>query len=239
MTRSRFAFRPSPATWLAVAAVVLYAVLWVGHRQDWGWLHAFDWSLLSPAHDIGIKHAGWVRFWVDVSFALGPVPLRLLGLTAALFALARRRVRMALLLLACAPLNGFVTMVAKDLAGRPRPPSALVFTPETSFPSGHALEAMASVLALLVFVLPMLSKRWLRIVAVSTGALGVFTVGVARVALNVHHPSDVVAGWALGYGYFMVLLWIVRPTSVGGESHRRDPIGPQPLLDPRVRRSRG
>jgi membrane-associated phospholipid phosphatase len=219
-TAPRVAAKACWPAWLVLVAVLLYAVLWVGHHQHWTWVGAFDWSLLNPAHDIGIKHPGWVRFWVAVSFVLGPVPLRLLGLAAALIVLVRRRVRMALLLLACAPFNGFVTMIAKDMAGRPRPATALVAVPETSFPSGHATEATACVLALLTLLLPMMKSRPIRIIARVVGALAVFTVGVARVALNVHHPSDVVAGWALGYVYFMVCLWVFRP-----ESQPRDPTG--------------
>lgn len=215
-TTARIGLRAAWPAWLALAALVLYAALWVGHRHHWGWVGAFDWSLLNPAHDVGIAHPGWVRFWVDVSFILGPYPLRLLGLAVGLYALARRQVRMGLLLLACAPLNGFVTYLAKELAGRPRPATALVHIPETSFPSGHALEGMATVLALLTFLLPLLKRRAARISAMVVGGLSVFTVGVARVALNVHHPSDVVAGWALGYVYFLVCLWIFRPTTEDG-----------------------
>lgn len=217
---ARAAVRASWPAWLVLTSIVLYIVLWVGHHQQWSWLRMFDWSLLNPAHDIGIKHTGWVRFWVVVSFVLGPVPLRLLGLAAALIVLMRRRVRMALLLLACAPFNGFVTMLGKDLAGRPRPATALVTLPETSFPSGHALEAMACVLALLTLWLPMTKSRPVWVMVAAAGGLAVFTVGVARVALNVHHPSDVIAGWALGYVYFMVCLWVFRP-----ESQPRDPTG--------------
>ena len=211
---------------MALAAVLLYAMLWVGHRQEWGWLVAFEWSLLNPAHDIGVKHTGWVRFWVGVSFALGPVPLRLLGLAATVLALARRRIRMALLLLFCVPLNGLVTMLAKGLAGRPRPSTALVVIPESSFPSGHALEAMATALALLTFAWPLLSRGPVRVAAIASGTLAVVTVGVARVALNVHHPSDVIAGWALGYVYFLLCLWVFRPQAVESASRARDPIGP-------------
>ena len=229
MRGTGIARRPTAAAWLALAGIVLYALLWVGHRQNWGWLHTIDWSLLNPAHDIGVKHSGWVRFWDAVSFVLGPVPLRTLGLVVALVLLVRRRVRMALLLLACAPLNGWVTMVAKGLARRPRPATALVHIGETSFPSGHALEAMATVLAVLTLLLPLLARPRLRVVAIALGGLAVFTVGVARVALNVHHPSDVVAGWALGYVYFILCLWLFRPKPVvpadPAVSRPRDPTG--------------
>lgn len=198
------------AVCVAAAAVVVYVVMWVGYRHGWSWLHRFDWSLLNAAHDVGVMHPVWVRLWNGVSFALGPVPLRLLGTVAAVAALVQRNVRATLVLLACAPLSGLVTMAAKALANRPRPSTMLVPTPSTSFPSGHALEATAAVLALLSFLLPMLSRSPGR-VAIALAALSVLSVGVSRVALNVHYPSDVLAGWSLGYLYFLLCLLVFRP----------------------------
>lgn len=206
MTRPRTA----PAVLLALVAVATYAVMWVGYRHDWGWVHAFDWSLLNAAHGVAVKHPVWVRFWEVVSFALGPVPLRLLGMVATVAALVRRQVRAALVLLACGPLNGLVTTGAKALANRPRPSTMLVSASSTSFPSGHALEATAALLALLVFLLPMLSRS-LGHVAMGLTALSLLLVGIARVALNVHYPSDVLAGWSLGYLFFLLCLWAFRP----------------------------
>jgi len=194
----------------ALVAMVVYAVMWVGYCQSWTWLHRVDGSSLSAAYDIGIKHPAWVRFWAGVSFALGPVPLRLLGMVAAVAAAMRRHVRAALVLLSCGPLNGFVTSAAKGLANRPRPSTALVAASGASFPSGHALEATAALLALLTFLLPMMS-RLLGRVAIAVTALSLLSVGIARVALNVHYPSDVLAGWSLGYLYFLLCLLAFRP----------------------------
>lgn len=202
--------RPTTAVYVALVAAVVYAVMWVGYRQNWGWLHGLDWSLLNASHDIAIKHPVWVRFWEGVSVVLGPNPLRLLDTVAAVAALVRRNVRVALLLLACGLLNGFVTLGAKALANRPRPPTMLVATPQTSFPSGHALETMAALLALLAVALPMMSRAMGR-VAIAVGALILVLVGVSRVALNVHYPSDVLAGWSLGYLYALGCLWVLRP----------------------------
>jgi membrane-associated phospholipid phosphatase len=213
MTRPRTALAVALAS--ALAAAVVYAVMWVGYCQHWSWLHRLDWSLLNASHDIGIKHPVWVRFWDGVSLALGPVPLRLAGMVAAVAALVKRNVQAALVLLACAPLNGIVTSAAKSLVNRPRPSTMLVPAPSTSFPSGHALEAMAALLAMLVFLLPMMNRSMGRI-AIAVTALSVLSVGIARVALNVHYPSDVMAGWSLGYLYFLLCLLLFRPSPSTG-----------------------
>ncbi|QUR66046.1 phosphatase PAP2 family protein [Mycobacterium spongiae] len=219
----------------AVAACAGYATMWVGYSQEWVWLHNLDWSLLDSAHDIGSKHPVWVRFWDVVSVVMGP-GLRLLGLAAAVIALAKRRVRIGLLLLACLPLSGLIGLVAKGLADRPRPASALIAEHGSSFPSGHAFEATAGVLALLTVLLPMISSEAMRVAAVAVGAFSLLMTGVARVALNVHHPSDVVAGYALGYLYFLACLWVFRPPPLFGDRPARADSSPgsaagQPVPD--------
>ena len=102
-------------------------------------------------------------------------------------------------------LSGLVTEIAKQAADRPRPVTALVPAYSTSFPSGHAVGVMVGVLALLTVVLPLV-RRPVRGWLIALGAVVVVAVGVGRVVLNVHHPSDVMAGWALGYAYFVVVL---------------------------------
>ncbi len=216
--------RRFPAIPFAVVAAAVYALMWVGYSQQWGWLHRIDWALLNFAHDVGVKHPLWVRFWDGLSFALGPVPLRLLGMVATIAALVRRNVRAALVLLACAPLNGLVTSAAKGLANRTRPPTMLVAADSTSFPSGHALEAMAALSAMLAFGLPMLSRAAGR-VAIAVVGVCILAVGVARVALNVHHPSDVLAGWALGYLYFLLCMWVFRPRPLRPRQTAKPAVG--------------
>jgi membrane-associated phospholipid phosphatase len=206
--------RTIPAVCTALAAAAVYALMWVGYSQGWHWQQRMDWSLLDAARDSAVKHPFWVRFWADVTFALGPVPLRLLGTVAAAAALVMGRVRAALLLLACAPLSGLVTLAAKTLADRPRPSTMLVAASETSFPSGHALEVTAALLAALALALPTMNGV-VRRVAVAVVALGVLTAGISRVALNVHYPSDVLAGWSLGYLYFLLCLTVIRPPNAG------------------------
>jgi undecaprenyl-diphosphatase len=143
---------------------------------------------------------------------LGPTAFRLLSLVIIVVALVRRNVRVAMFLLISVELSGLVTEVAKYAADRPRPATALVFAPATAFPSGHALGVMVAVLALLTVVLTVVRpslRGWL----IALGAVIVVTIGIGRVVLNVHHPSDVLAGWALGYAYFAICLLMVSPTA--------------------------
>lgn len=188
-------------------AVLLYGVLWIGWEQGWVWLSSLDTWLLNA---LSVDHAGWVRAWDVLCTFLGPNAFRIISLIAIILLLVQRYRRTALFLFLSIEFSGLVTEFAKRSADRPRPVTAMVNAYGTSFPSGHALAAMVGVLALLTVVLPMVSHIW-RILLVVLGATVVIVVGVGRVVLNVHYPSDVVAGWALGYLYYWLCVAIVRP----------------------------
>ena len=53
------------------------------------------------------------------------------------------------------------------------------------------------------------------------GGVLVVLVGSARVVLNVHHPSDVLAGWALGYLYYLLCMRLVPPRGIRAAAERR------------------
>ena len=201
----------------AVLAAAVYAALWLGQRQGWVWLTAVDSSSLQVLHDVGIKHPLWVRCWNVVCIVISPTTFRLLGVAAVLIAVCKRRLRAVLFLLVSIQSSELITWSAKRLAGRPRPRTALVHASASSFPSGHALAATVGVLALLTVLVPMASRS-VGVVAAVVGGLTVLAVGFGRVALNVHHPSDVVAGWALGYLYFALC---ARLSGVSGSGRRR------------------
>jgi membrane-associated phospholipid phosphatase len=203
-----------PKSWLigsALSAVAIYALMWIGYRQGWSWLTTIDSSALDAFHRHGLDHPGWVIAWDVFCTAFGPTAFRLAGLVVIVIALVRGNLRLATFLVLTVELSGLITELAKEIANRPRPETAMVFAPSTSFPSGHALGVMVGVLALLTVVLPLVGRTsWPWIIA--AGLLVVIAVGVGRVVLNVHYPSDVMAGWALGYAYFVACLLTVPPT---------------------------
>lgn len=203
----------------------MYALLWIGYRSQWKWLAAFDSSGLDAFYGYGATHSGWVTAWDVFCTVLGPGAFRLATIVVIVVALTRRNVRLALFLLITVEFSGLVTEAAKALADRPRPLTALAFASSSSFPSGHALGVMVSVLALLTVVLPVVRPRlhrWL----IALGVVIVVAIGIGRVVLNVHHPSDVLAGWALGYAYFVVCLLILPPPSLAVIEADETPAAP-------------
>lgn len=214
---------PSRKHWsstAAVVAVLVYAAMWIGYAQNWVWLDAIDTQLLQTFHNIGATRPGWVSFWDVFCTVFGPNGFRVVGLVFVIVALIRREVATAIFLVISIGLMGLVTEGAKFIAGRPRPSMALVYGSSTSFPSGHALGVMVGVLALLTVLWPSLARRWRAVLAVLGGVL-VVLVGSARVVLNVHHPSDVLAGWALGYLYYLLCLRLVPPRGISSAAERR------------------
>lgn len=195
---------------LAVVSVAVYVLMWVGCAQNWAWLGRVDNTILQALHGYGATRPGWVMSWNVFCTVLGPTAFRLIALVVIFIALKRCNVRLALFLVISVELSGLVTEAAKTAANRPRPAGAMVDASSTSFPSGHAVGVVVGVLALLTVAWPVIDARYRRWLAV-LGAVLVVAIGVGRVVLNVHHPSDVVAGWALGYAWFVVCMLLVPP----------------------------
>ncbi|MHA0285140.1 phosphatase PAP2 family protein [Mycobacterium sp. C3-094] len=194
----------------AVVALGVFVAMLLGYRLGWAPLTRVDDAALDATLRIGERHPGWVTFWDVYCTLLGPTAFRLVTLVVIAIAFARRRLTVAVFLIVSVELSGLVIEVAKRLVDRPRPSTALVHAASSSFPSGHALGVMVAVIALLTVSLPLVPaarRPWLIVVGVAV----VVSIGVGRVVLNVHHPSDVIAGWALGYAYVVFCLLVAGP----------------------------
>lgn len=194
--------------WLTVAAILaaaVYVAAWIGWSMPWSWVTSVDGTALDATHAYGATRPGWVVAWNVFCSVFSPVAFRVVVLGVVVWAAMRKQWRLVIYLAVSVELPGLITELMKALADRPRPDTALVWASSTSFPSGHAFGTMAAVLALLALGLPLMRPR-LRPPLVVIGAVIVLAVGIGRVVLNVHHPSDVVAGWALGIVWFAATL---------------------------------
>jgi undecaprenyl-diphosphatase len=117
-----------------------------------------------------------------------------------------------------------VGLLVKALVGRARPvvEDPISHSPGYSFPSGHAFNA-AVVATVLVFLLwPLLGATGRRL-ATTLAVVGALAVGLDRMFLGVHFPSDVLAGFVLGVGItfssWLGFIGKTAATSSPGPSH--------------------
>jgi undecaprenyl-diphosphatase len=131
----------------------------------------------------------------------GPVVYGLLILTGVLLWRRTRNWQPLVLAVSWLAAGQLVRLALNRSVGRPRPPAALhlVLAHGFAFPSGHTTTATIGygLLAVLAAMLLSWGRRWFPAVAVVLAVL----VGLSRVYLGVHWPTDVLGGWALGVGW--------------------------------------
>lgn len=112
------------------------------------------------------------------------------------------------LLLVLAPgvalaLGALCAAIGKAIVARSRPPVPLHLVAESgaSFPSGHATDATAVYLTIAFVVAAFVLRRPIaRAMFLFGSSLLAAAIGMSRLVLGVHWPTDVLAGWALGAG---------------------------------------
>lgn len=230
--RTWWTWRPEP-WWLGVLLVVAVGGWGVIELAEWaaeGDAHAVDRALLlalrNPADPSDPLGPRWLEEAMRDFTALGSMGVLGLVVAAAagFLALARRRRTAGFVLAAC--LSGALLSTGLKLTfARPRPDlvphGAEVFT--ASFPSGHALLSALVYLTLAALVARTLQRRRLRLFVLALAAALTVLVGVSRIYLGVHWPSDVLAGWAAGAAW--ALAWwaaaqALRPRRDGDQGDR-------------------
>jgi undecaprenyl-diphosphatase len=116
-----------------------------------------------------------------------------------------------------------VAALLKELFGRPRPDLFEHFhhVATLSFPSGHAAKSALVYLTLATIAGSLTSNRGLRIFGFVVAGTLVIAVGLSRIYLGVHWPSDVVAGWIFGVGWVLMAVVVAhRATTRRNEGGR-------------------
>ncbi|MFC7287388.1 phosphatase PAP2 family protein [Herminiimonas glaciei] len=152
---------------------------------------AFLWALRVQAESLPSHFAVWISMLVTV-----------LSVCMLCYLLYRQLWRTALFWLLAIAGAATLGNVMKGLIQRARP-ELWLDTAATSFgfPSGHATHSMAIVVALLVLLRV---SSW-HTTALLTGLVFAALVGLSRMYLGYHYPSDILAGWMLALFWVMTL----------------------------------
>ena len=127
-----------------------------------------------------------------------------IGLIACAFLWAiRERVGVLLLVIAVAGGDMFNRLL-KEVFGRPRPELFVLETlyarpVSASFPSGHATASMVLYLVLAYLLVRLGGKGVFRWIVIAVSGVLIVLIGVSRMYLGVHYPSDVLAGYVFGF----------------------------------------
>jgi membrane-associated phospholipid phosphatase len=182
-----------------------------------------DAAISDQALRAALAHPGWRAVMAAVTVTGGPA----VGITAAVLGvlglvLAGRR-RDAGFVAAAALTSTVMRLIVLNTVDRPRPALRLTATSGWSFPSGHTTSAAVTAVVVIVVGRPLLARAWQRRSLTAAALAWAAAVGVSRVALVAHWPTDVLAAWLMVTGIVVALLALRQPQPQPRLPHSAEP----------------
>jgi undecaprenyl-diphosphatase len=238
---------------LSIEPVVL-AVLAVGTASLWGFIlvatkmlagdtYAFDHWLLgimrdanNPAEPVGPR---WLEVMARDATALGGMAwLTAATVVIAIYLWLDGKSHMATFLIAATASGGVMSLLLKSLFDRPRPDFVphLTYVSSSSFPSGHSMLAAVVYVTLGSLLAAVISRLALKIYVLAVAVLLAMVVGISRIYLGVHYPTDVLAGWLAGLIWalvcWLIARWLQRRGQVEKDTGQLSAYGGEPSKAP-------
>jgi len=200
---------------LLIPAALLFAFIKLTSEVLEGETLAFDKAILLALRSSGDAADPVGPAWLEAVMrdltALGStVVLAIITLAVAGFLFVTNRKVLASLLVISVVLGTGLSNTLKFMLARPRPDFVAhavdVYT--LSFPSGHAMLSAVTYLTIGALVARDQSRKRVKAYILGVAILLSLLVGISRVYLGVHYPTDVLAGWSVG-GAWACLCWMI------------------------------
>lgn len=163
----------------------------------------FFYSLRSPALN---------EVMIFVTY-FGGILVTILGIVITILLTIRNHKREAFLFGYILTMAIILNVILKNLTLRDRPQFLPLVTENGySFPSGHAMNSFVFYISLAYFMYHFTKNRALTIVCSLIALFAIGLIGMSRIYLGVHYPTDVLAGWAGGMTWFASVL-VLEKTS--------------------------
>jgi undecaprenyl-diphosphatase len=176
---------------------------------------SFDRQVLLALRDSGNLSDPIGPRWLEVAVADitslgGKAVLTLLVIIVCGYLLLAGKLHATILVVVAALGGSLLSTALKGFFDRPRPDVVmhLVGVSSASFPSGHALASATIYLTLGALLARVQPERRLKIFLATVAASLTILIGLSRVYLGVHWPTDVLAGWCIGSAWAM-LCWLI------------------------------
>ena len=187
------------AVGLVIAAAATLLFVWLGEEVLEGETRSADLWIRDAVH--GHAGPGLTTVMVAASRWGAPGVLAVLGVVAALVFLREGWRRASLLVLLTMAGAGVLDVLLKHLYGRTRPVPLFGFYPSPhsySFPSGHALFATCFFGGVAVLASHRFRHPATQVAIWVAALLAIGLIGISRIYLGVHYPTDVLGGLAAG-----------------------------------------
>ncbi len=200
---------------LVLLAGALWAFIGIADEVREGETATFDERILlamrNPADRSDPLGPRWVEeVGRDVTALGGVTVLTLVTLSAVGYLLLERKRRTALFVFVAVSGGQLLSTALKIGFHRPRPElvphETYVYT--SSFPSGHSMMAAVTYLTLAALLAHVHRRRRVKTYFMILAILLTLAIGVSRVYLGVHWPTDVAAGWTAG-ALWALLCWLI------------------------------
>lgn len=185
--------------------------------------HALDSEILLlfrvEGHpDVPIGPAWLPKVVRDITALGSAAVLTLITAATALYFFVVRRFATGLFVIAAVASGQILSTLLKAGIDRPRPEVVphLMQESSLSFPSGHAMISALAYLTLGALASQTTRDQATRIYILSLAVFVSLLVGISRLYLGVHWPSDVLAGWCAGFAWAMVWWIAARLTQRDG-----------------------
>ena len=195
---------------IAVISGLILAFLQIADEMGEGEMEGFDNAILmafrDPTNIDLVIGPVWLHEMVRDVTALGSFVLLGLIVAGVCIYLVMQKLRAEAMLVLFSVLGGtLLSTVLKMTYNRPRPDLTNMSHQFTaSFPSGHAMLSAVTFLTIGVLLSKLAPNRELRAYAFGAAIFLTLIVGVSRIYMGVHYPSDVLAGWCLGAAWALL-----------------------------------
>ena len=212
---------------LILSALTLAFLLFASEVMEGETLEFDSWLLLALRSPVDLTTPigpVWLQLAMrDVTALGGYTIITIFTVGAAGYLLVVRKAFSAAILSASVISGVIVSTLLKDSYLRPRPDLVPLLTQvqTTSFPSGHATNAAVTYLTLGILLAGAEATRAARVYLMTAAIFLTMVVGISRVYLGAHWPSDILAGWCVGG------IWAVLCSSVSNAIRQRCELNAQ------------
>jgi len=204
---------PLAGVLLLILGGALFALLAAAVQSHNPQLMQFDVQGADAFHVLGLNSFPVIRGLMIFGYYLGEEIIVGIGIILVLYFIHKHYwTELSMVLIAWGG-EAVLWLLIANYFSRPRPVFAFVVWHQMtapSFPSGHCFGAVLCFGLLGYMLVPKMSSRFWKVIAITTAIAIIFYVGFSRLFVGDHYPSDVLAGYGIGLAWGAFVYTVVE-----------------------------